>query len=67
VLIAPIGFISDHVEILYDVDVEFKHLAESKGMHLERISMLNATTPLIDTLASVLEEHLTSPVRHVSP
>ncbi len=67
VLIAPIGFISDHVEILYDVDVEFKRLAESKGMRLERISMLNATMPLIDTLASVLEEHLASPVRHVSP
>lgn len=63
VLIAPIGFISDHVEILYDVDIEFKRQAESKGMRLERIPMLNATTPLIETLASVLEEHLASPVR----
>lgn len=63
VLIAPIGFISDHVEILYDVDIEFKRRAESKGMRLERIPMLNATTPLIETLASVLEEHLASPVR----
>jgi ferrochelatase len=63
VLIAPIGFISDHVEILYDVDVEFKKLAESKGMQLERIPMLNASQPLIETLASVLEEHLATPVR----
>jgi ferrochelatase len=63
VLIAPIGFLSDHVEILYDVDVEFKKLAESKGMQLERIPMLNATPPLIETLASVLEEHLAAPVR----
>ena len=63
VLIAPIGFISDHVEILYDVDVEFKRLAESKGMQLERIPMLNASTPLIETLASVLEEHESSLVR----
>jgi ferrochelatase len=63
VLIAPIGFISDHVEILYDVDIEFKRLAESKGMQLERIPMLNASAPLIETLASVLDEHLASAVR----
>lgn len=63
VLVAPIGFISDHVEILYDVDIEFKRLAASKGLQLERIPMLNATTPLVETLASVLEEHQASPVR----
>lgn len=63
VLIAPIGFISDHVEILYDIDIEFKRLAESKGMQLERIAMLNASDPLIEVLASVLEEHQASPVR----
>ena len=63
VLIAPIGFISDHVEILYDVDIEFKRLARSKGMQLERIPMLNASMTLIETLASVLEEHESSLVR----
>lgn len=63
VLLAPIGFISDHVEILYDIDIEFKRLAESKGMLLERIPMPNASPLLIETLASVLEEHLASPVR----
>jgi ferrochelatase len=62
VLIAPIGFISDHVEILYDVDIEFRQLAASKGMQLERIPMLNASPALIETLAAVMEEHLTSPV-----
>ncbi|HJU05892.1 MAG TPA: ferrochelatase [Nitrospiraceae bacterium] len=63
VLIAPIGFISDHLEVLYDVDVEFKRLAQSKDMHLERMAMLNASDALIKTLASLVEEHLTSPVR----
>jgi len=63
VLIAPIGFISDHVEILYDIDIEFKRLADSKGMQLERIPMLNVSMPLIETLASVLEEHESSLVR----
>lgn len=63
VLIAPIGFLSDHLEVLYDVDIEFKKLAESKSMYLERIPMLNASQPLIDTLASVLEEHQASLAR----
>jgi ferrochelatase len=63
VLLAPIGFISDHLEVLYDLDIELKRLAESKDMQLERISMLNASPALIDTLASVLQEHLSSPVR----
>jgi ferrochelatase len=62
VLIAPIGFLSDHLEVLYDVDIEFKQLAASKGMSLERIPMLNATQPLIDTLASILDAHLAAPV-----
>jgi ferrochelatase len=63
VLIAPIGFISDHLEVLYDVDIEFKQRAQSKGVQLKRIEMLNATAPLIEVLASVLEEHRASSVR----
>ncbi len=60
VLIAPIGFLSDHLEVLYDVDIEFRRLAESKGMQLERIAMLNASPALITILASLLEEHQAS-------
>lgn len=58
VLVAPIGFLSDHLEVLYDVDVEFKRLAAGRDMRLERSEMLNATAPLIETLASVLDDHL---------
>lgn len=60
VLIAPIGFLSDHLEVLYDVDIEFRRMAESKGMQLERIAMLNADPALITILASLLEEHQAS-------
>jgi protoporphyrin/coproporphyrin ferrochelatase len=60
VLIAPIGFLSDHLEVLYDVDIEFRRIAESKGMQLERIAMLNANPALITVLASLLEEHQAS-------
>src|SRR5438552_434532 len=49
VLMAPIGFVSDHLEVLYDIDIEFKKRASEKGMWLGRIAMLNATPPLIDT------------------
>ena len=60
VLMTPIGFLSDHLEVLYDVDIEFKRLAESKQMQLERIAMLNASPALIDILATVLQEHQAS-------
>ncbi len=57
VLVAPIGFLCDHVETLYDIDIELTQLARAKGLQLERIPMLNASAPLIDTLASVVEAH----------
>ena len=60
VLIAPIGFVCDHLEVLYDVDIEFKSLAQSKGMHLERIPMLNASPALVETLRSVVKDHQAS-------
>ena len=54
VLIAPIGFVCEHVEVLYDVDVVFKRQAESLGMHLERIEMLNTEPQMIAGLASLI-------------
>ena len=57
VLVAPIGFICDHLETLFDIDIELKQLAQAKGMQLERIPMLNAAPALIDILMSVLEQH----------
>lgn len=57
VLVAPIGFVSDHLEVLYDIDIEFAKRARDKGMQLERIAMLNATTPLVETVAAVVTAH----------
>ena len=57
VLVAPIGFLSDHLEVLYDIDIQFRDYAAARGMQLERMAMLNACVPLIETLASVLHEH----------
>jgi len=60
VLVAPIGFLCDHVETLYDIDIELAQLARAKGMQLERIPMLNASASLIDILMSVVEAHESS-------
>jgi ferrochelatase len=54
VLIVPVGFVTEHVEILYDVDVVFKRQAESLGMHFERIEMLNTAPQMIDDLAALV-------------
>ncbi len=57
VLICPIGFVCEHVEILFDIDVEFTHLAERLGVHLERIEMLNAHPAMLAGLARLVREH----------
>ncbi len=57
VLVAPIGFLCDHVETLYDIDIELKQFATRQGMRLERIAMLNAAPGLVETLAAVLVAH----------
>ena len=54
VLLAPVGFVCEHVEILYDVDVVFKRQAESLGVRLERPEMLNTAPQMIDGLAGLV-------------
>ncbi len=61
VVVAPIGFVSDHVEILYDVDIVFRDYAREKGMTLERTESLNDSPLLIEALAALVEEHLRAP------
>jgi ferrochelatase len=46
VLLQPIGFLCDHVEILYDIDIAFKEYAAGKGIHLERPESLNGSQTL---------------------
>ncbi len=53
-LIVPIGFVCDHVEILYDVDVTYRALAARLGVHLERTESLNDDPLLIDALADIV-------------
>ncbi|HSA60785.1 MAG TPA: ferrochelatase [Nitrospiraceae bacterium] len=60
VLVAPIGFICDHVETLFDIDIELKQLAANKGMQLERMAMLNDSPALVETLRDILAAHESS-------
>ena len=58
VVIAPIGFLSDHVETLYDIDIEFRARAEKLGLRLERMPMPNADDDLAEVLAALVDEQL---------
>ncbi len=54
----PIGFVCDHVEILYDVDIVFRQYASERGMTLRRPESLNDSPQFIQALAAVAREHL---------
>ncbi|HKC40572.1 MAG TPA: ferrochelatase [Gemmatimonadales bacterium] len=53
-LLVPIGFVCDHVEILYDIDVEYRALAERLGVDLERTASLNDDEGLVAAVADVV-------------
>lgn len=54
VVIAPIGFVCEHVEILYDVDVELRSRAEALGLRLERTRMVNDAPATMTGLADLV-------------
>jgi ferrochelatase len=58
VLICPVGFVSDHLEVLYDIDIEAQKVARELGMHLERTESLNTDPLYMETLSDVIREHL---------
>jgi len=55
VFIQPIGFVCDHVEVLYDIDIGFKQFAEKEGMRLWRAESLNDSPLLISALAEIVK------------
>lgn len=56
ILICPIGFVCEHVEILYDIDVVYQDLAKKLGVQLERIEMLNDSPKMIRGLAGLVRQ-----------
>ncbi len=58
VFIQPVGFLCDHVEVLYDVDIAFKNFAAEQGMKLWRAESLNGSPLLTAALAEVARSRL---------
>ncbi len=58
VRLAPIGFLADHVETLYDLDLEAQSWARELGLDLQRIPALNEDPGLIEALAAVAQRAL---------
>jgi len=56
ILICPIGFVCEHVEILYDIDIVYQKLAKELGVQLERIEMLNDSPEMIRGLAELVRQ-----------
>ena len=58
VVVCSAGFVADHLEILYDLDIEAKAVAEGAGIRFVRTTMPNADTEYLDVLAEVVRDHL---------
>jgi ferrochelatase len=60
VFVQPIGFLCDHVEVLYDIDIGFREFAGKNGMRLWRAESLNESATLIAALADIVRSRLTT-------
>jgi len=73
VLVQPVGFVCDHVEVLYDIDILFRQYAAERGMKLFRTESLNSSPGFINALAALarsrmagVQDHSPSPAIHSS-
>jgi ferrochelatase len=64
VFLQPIGFLCDHVEVLYDIDIGFKHFAETQSMCLWRAQSLNDSPLLVAALADITRSRLVESPAH---
>jgi ferrochelatase len=60
IISVPVGFVSDHVEILYDIDIQAQQVARELGIRLERPPALNDDPVFISTVAEIIKEHATT-------
>jgi protoporphyrin/coproporphyrin ferrochelatase len=62
VLVCPVGFVSDHLEIRWDIDTEAMDRARELGLRLERIEMPNDDPRFVGVLAGIVRRALAEPV-----
>jgi ferrochelatase len=61
-LVVPISFVSEHIETLQEIDIEYRELAEEAGIeHFRRVPALNTHPLFIEDLANMVEESLAAP------
>jgi ferrochelatase len=66
-LVVPISFVSEHIETLQEIDIEYRHLAEESGIrNFQRVPALNTHPVFIDSLATLVVEALEAPSRKLS-
>jgi ferrochelatase len=58
VVVCPCGFTADHLEVLYDIDIEAKGAAERAGIPLMRTRSMNAEPDFIRAVAAILRDHV---------
>jgi protoporphyrin/coproporphyrin ferrochelatase len=61
VLVCPVGFVSDHLEIRWDIDTEAQERARELGLELSRIEMPNADPRFVEVLAGIVRRTLALP------
>jgi ferrochelatase len=67
VVLAPLGFISDHMEVLFDLDVEAKETAAELGLHLVRAATVGTAPPFVRMIRDLIAERMTDhPTRPAS-
>ncbi len=57
-LVCPVGFVADHLEILYDLDVETQAFARRRAIEVRRTASFNDRTEFVDALAAVVSDFL---------
>jgi protoporphyrin/coproporphyrin ferrochelatase len=67
VLLAPIGFVSDHVEILYDIDIMFRAYGKARGVEVLRSESLNDSPLFIRALASIVRSRMDAAAQGAAP
>jgi ferrochelatase len=60
-VVRPVGFVADHLEVLYDIDIEAQAVAREVGVHLERARSLNTDPLFIAGVADIAEAALAAP------
>jgi ferrochelatase len=60
VVLAPISFISDHMEVLYDLDIEAQQLCESLALPMSRAKTVGVHSKFIRMIRELIEERMTS-------